>query len=355
MEKAKRQANFELLRILAMFMVVCLHYLSKAGLLTKAGEPAAGTEILADLVESFCIIAVNVYVLITGYFLSKSKARPGRAVSLFLEILFYSLLIPVILMACGVTPVKEGFWGKWFYFLPVSMEHYWFMTAYVFLYLLTPFLNAGLEKLSRQGLKKLILALLFFTCFLPSVSPVALTTDHAGYDFGWFIVLYLIGGYLGRYGASRFEGRTRAVLLWTVSCLAIFGLTVLLHMISVRTGKLLYYAGEPFHYNFIFTLTGAIGLFLFVRTIKIPEGKAADVIRAAAPYTTGVYLIHAHLDVADRWLPAVSKLLGPVPENAWFLLHMLAAVCIVYVCCSMIDWVRSLLLRGAAKLIRIET
>ena len=65
----KRQLNYELLRILAMLMIVCLHYLSKGGLL---GDPSradmTATGYTAWLVEALCLVAVNVYVLISGYF-----------------------------------------------------------------------------------------------------------------------------------------------------------------------------------------------------------------------------------------------------------------------------------------------
>ncbi len=69
----KREANYELLRITAMFMVVCLHYLSHAGALTVPGESAGGTQILGDFLEALCIVAVNVYVLITGWFQSQAE------------------------------------------------------------------------------------------------------------------------------------------------------------------------------------------------------------------------------------------------------------------------------------------
>ena len=65
----KRQLHYELLRIAAMLMIVSLHYLSKGGLLgdpARADMTAAGYT--AWFVEAFFLVAVNVYVLISGYF-----------------------------------------------------------------------------------------------------------------------------------------------------------------------------------------------------------------------------------------------------------------------------------------------
>lgn len=68
----KRQANFELLRMTAMLMVVAMHFLSHTGGLPEAGQMPGARGTAAVLAESFCIVAVNVYVLISGYFYRKA-------------------------------------------------------------------------------------------------------------------------------------------------------------------------------------------------------------------------------------------------------------------------------------------
>ncbi len=61
-EKKDRQLNYELLRILAMLMIVCLHYLSKGGFLgVPAREQISVSGYAAWLIEAFCLVAVNVY------------------------------------------------------------------------------------------------------------------------------------------------------------------------------------------------------------------------------------------------------------------------------------------------------
>ena len=47
------------------------------------------------------------------------------------QILFYSLLIPVVLCGAGVVPAGALSVYDWLnYVLPVETEHYWFATAY---------------------------------------------------------------------------------------------------------------------------------------------------------------------------------------------------------------------------------
>ena len=69
-KEKKRVANFELLRILAMVMVVVMHFLSHSDSLIVLEKPLNGVRVLGSLLEAFSLVAVNTYLL-----LSKSEAK----------------------------------------------------------------------------------------------------------------------------------------------------------------------------------------------------------------------------------------------------------------------------------------
>ena len=75
MQKKERMANLEVLRCVAMMMVVVLHYLGKGGLLPDLTAPLSVQDMAAWLLEAFCIVAVNVYMMISGYFLCESSFK----------------------------------------------------------------------------------------------------------------------------------------------------------------------------------------------------------------------------------------------------------------------------------------
>lgn len=107
--KAARLANMELLRVLAMMLVIVLHFLGKGGALTPLTEKtisAAGWT--AWILESLAIVAVNVYMLISGYFLVESTFKGKRLAGLVLQVLFYSVGIYLIGAAAGLVS-GEGF------------------------------------------------------------------------------------------------------------------------------------------------------------------------------------------------------------------------------------------------------
>jgi len=124
MEVKNRQANFELLRIIAMVMVIILHYLVKGNVAVSMAEDGSAVNLFAWFLESACIVAVNVYVLISGYFLVKAEWKLSRLVKLMLQILCYSIGVPVICLLLGVGNVEQWSIYDWATVLfPLQMEH----------------------------------------------------------------------------------------------------------------------------------------------------------------------------------------------------------------------------------------
>ena len=82
----KRNPSFELLRIISMLMILTLHYNARADVLLHLGVPAGAVNIFANIMESFAITGVNVYVLISGYFLSKGRARISRLIAMICQV-----------------------------------------------------------------------------------------------------------------------------------------------------------------------------------------------------------------------------------------------------------------------------
>lgn len=349
---SKRQANFELLRIVAMFMIISLHYLVKGGIAVPfpfaAGENPAGA--FAWLMEAFCIVAVNCYVLLSGYFLTESGWKPGRIRSLLGQVLFYSLLIPIFLMAFGVVPVSKLGVYDWIGFLfPFGTEHYWFATAYFVMYLFAPFLAAGLEKIEKRELQILLVLLLVSFSLEKTVLPLRLATDRYGYDFGWFLCLFVVAGYIRKYGIRWLEKPSHAVAGYVTACLCTWMLALFSNTLGGKgSSAFTYYADMLYSYNHLLCLAASVSLFYVFRNMHIGEGRFAQAVRRLAPYTFGVYLLHEHILVRYEWM----KWLGVerVAGSFLFVPHMIGCVLIVYVAGTAVDLVRAWAFSRAAAL-----
>lgn len=141
----------ELLRIIAMMMVVGLHYLNFGGILWA---DAIVNRRIAWGIESFLFVAVNCYVLISGYFLVTMKNfRWSKVGALWGHTAFYSILFTLIAIL---------YTGKWDLVgivhsaLPIRYSVYWFVTAYMGMYILSPYLSRLACQLEKEEYKKIL-------------------------------------------------------------------------------------------------------------------------------------------------------------------------------------------------------
>ena len=76
----ERNYALDLLRILSMLMIVFLHSNSHGGMFYSPETGLDGYVIGSWVVEVLCIVSVNVFVLISGYFLCEQSFRLSRVV-----------------------------------------------------------------------------------------------------------------------------------------------------------------------------------------------------------------------------------------------------------------------------------
>ncbi len=348
--KKKRMANMELLRILAMVMVVMLHYLSKGGLLPNMTESLDTNGYLAWILETFSIVAVNVYMLISGFFLTESRFKSSRFVELICQILFYSLLIPPVLIAIGTISVSDLTVYKLLkYMLPVEMEHYWFATAYVLLYLMSPVFKTAVHHMKQSQLKATIVLLLCILSLNKSILPVRLEMDKLGYDAIWFFCVFLCAAYLRLYGFKKLTDSRKGIAGYLVCCAGILGITLAIRVVYLKTGSLEDFLTATYHYNHILNLLAAICLFAAFYYMKLPDGKAADVICKIAPYTFGVYLFHEQEELRYLWPAWFGASAQGNP--AVFVLRCIGSVLLMFMIGICIDVVRAVIFKAAGKLL----
>ncbi len=343
----KRNPAFELLRVVAMLMIINLHYNSHVGALLQLGVPANGVNIFANIMEAFCITGLNAYVLLSGYFLSRGKVKISRLFSLICQVYFYTIMISVAMMIVGTYVLRQqnSMYKLVEYLFPISSEHYWYVTAYVIMYALAPVMNVGVEKLTKKQLQAVILSLLTWFCFVKSVVPVLFPTDKFGYDYGWFICLYLITAYIRKYGIALFDSAKKSAIVFFVCFMINAAMSVSLYYVNYNWGGFVHFSEVPFNHNFIVTLLGSLGLFSFFRFYRMREGKLADLVRFLGPLTFGVYLVHMHIEIRDRWVEWIENLIGMAPLDSipLFAFHALRSILIVFAAGIFVDWIRKMI------------
>ena len=345
-----RMANLELLRCIAMMMVIALHFLGKGNLLPPLDSRSMEAVGYASwLLESFCIVAVNVYMLISGYFLCTSSFKLSRLAGLWLQLEFYSITFGLIGALSGIlteTPFDTHYLLTLIF--PVSMDHYWFLTAYIFLYLLLPFTGRAVKQMSRRQLQWSVLLLLSVFCFLKSILPLRLETDRMGYDCLWYLCVFLAAAYMRRFGVPFLEKKGRGLLLYVICCLAIFAGTMGLRTVYLNTGSFGLMLKMFLEYNHLLPFLAAAGLFAAFKNLKI-QGRAAALVTRISPYTLGVYLLHENIGFRYSW----QNWFGASEVNSVMslLFGTLSAVIVLFCCGILVDMLRNALMGGLHRLL----
>ncbi|MDR0964735.1 MAG: acyltransferase [Clostridium sp.] len=339
--KTKRNVNIECLRVVAMFMVIMLHYLGKGFHLPELTKSFGAVGVIAWILESLSIVAVNVYFLISGFFLSGANPKMKRLLSLICQVLFYSILIALVALTCGlVSPAKITIYDILNWVLPIQMKHYWFATVYVMFYLISPILGVAIRHMSRSQLQVTLFGLLVFCSLGKSVLPVALAVDELGYDLLWFLCVYLAAAYLRLYGLSFFRTVWRGFAGYLLFTAAIFAVAMGARALYFATQTMEDYMKSLYGYNHILNLAAAVSLFYAFYRMK--ESKIAAWMARIAPYTFGVYLLHEHVLLRYEWPQWVDRLFGDVMSShvATFVFGAVISCLMVLVVGSCVDWTR---------------
>lgn len=268
-----RNSNIELLRIVLILMVITLHYLNGAdwagGALSQV-VPGSFNYYAVHFMESACIMAVNTFVLITGYFsCNKTNIALAKPIKLYGMLMLYGAIFSATWYLCTKPVINFGVLK----FIATAIFYRWFVVIYCVLYILIPFLNKLIHALTQKQLLTLsiINAVLFYV--INTFSPWTTVSD-GGYGIVNFVCLYLIGAYIRLYRSQpvrRVEGGAFwiCVLLTTV-------FSLLPH-------------NRAYSYLSIFNLIAAVALFEIFRGLRI---KYSPVINYLASFTFAVYIIH---------------------------------------------------------------
>lgn len=343
--KQSRQANFELLRIVAMFMIVGLHYLVKGKAVTSPLEELALNGYIAWLLEAFFLVAVNVYVILSGYFgldMNYSWKRPLR---IWGQVWFYSVVIGMI---CMVLEMQElDIYQIFMYVFPTVTDHYWFATAFILLSFCMPFLQAGAVQMEHKTFIIVLGMFLLVMSISKSVLPMELPWDNGGYDVVWFLCLYLTGLYLRRFGLPILQGKVwKGLVVYALGAGLTFSSMIILSVIYQKTGSLGAMVDYAYTYNHILCYIAAIGLFMAFQAMPTDFGKVTPGIIKVSSATFGVYLIHEHYNIRYMWPKWFSCESYAKGETAIFILHMIITIFFVYCGCTMIELVRQYIVRN---------
>ena len=274
-----RQSNFELLRIICMMLIVALHYY-EYGFIISDTQPVTSNYLLLRFIGFGGHMAVDIFVLISGYFMVMQSFSGKKALKLCMQTAFFALAFASAYYIKGEAGIRDIFDAV---FAPVN-NLYWFITCYFLLYILSGYINKLIFSVTRSSLLALI-AVLVAVC---SALPTFLGIRAESSNLLLFIMLYLIAAYIRLYSPKLLESRYCLIAgiafhwLCFAASAAMFAMKdtyPILEQISNRMTLV-----QDFT-----VLLSAILVFAGFNNLKIGNSK---VINKIAGSSVGVYLLH---------------------------------------------------------------
>lgn len=347
---SERNHGIELLRIFAMLLAAVLHILKKGGVITASeGNLAAYSTVW--LLEAAAYCAVNCYALISGYVGYSDRPKPlrlARCIELWLQVVFYSVIITTVYCIAGVGSVGVSDFAD--AFLPVTSKQYWYFTAYIGMFFFIPLLNALVRRLNRRALVSLCIMLIaVFSLYDTFASfwkkdPLALVGGHSPL---WLGVLYIFGAAMKKLRVPESMSSKKALLIYASAAVftALFKITGD-RLLRFVPGSLFVRDTSP-----TVLLCAAALLVAFAR-FK-PGRKLPEFAVLFAPAAFGVYLLHVSPLVFEHVIGNRFAFIGRLPFPL-IPFAVLASAGVILVVGLAADKVRILLFKalGVPKLCR---
>jgi len=337
----------ELLRIVSMIMIITLHFLGHGGVLTSV-RIFSPVYYFAWFFEGISYVAVNCYVLISGYFLVVSGFNLKKFLVILGQVFFYSVGIYFVLVYIGQIEFNSK--ALVLSFLPVLSKQYWFVTIYIGMYIMSPFINLAIRAMtSKQHLICIIMTTFLFSIW-PNIFFFSGTLSFGGGEgVVWFIVLYLVAAYLRLYYQPSYKMK-KYIYIYIIITLLLPLSRFMISMLSITSlsdifSADLFIKGSSifYSYNSILVYPSSIALFVLFLNINIKNEYFKKVILLFSPLTFGVYLIHDNKHMRFVLWEYVN---APLYISQWYFpIFMVVIIMLIYLACSFIEKLRKTLFR----------
>lgn len=341
----ERQSNIELLRLVCMFLVIWVHF-SGHSIIVCSEEYASqmGWEaIIPRLIRGLCWCAVNTFILISGYFSIRPKAK--SFFNLYLVCAFYAGTLYITHLYLTGSHLNR--WVMYNTLMPFglwkSSSDWWFIPNYLILYILSPLLNQVIDNISKRKFQYFLLLqaiVVFYFGWYRNES-------WNGMGLNWinFIFIYFIGRYIAIYCKSSKCLSSKS----GIYCVLYISFGIILGMIDCVTSAIkpffswMWFNGQ---YNNPLAIASAICLFMSFKSMNIKYNRVINWLAASA---LPIYLVHNNnYIIAQSLYKYVTQIYDTHSTTIAYGLIFLISIALM-ICIPLFDKLRMLITNPISK------
>ena len=284
-KKVEKQRNYslDLLRVIAILMIIIFHVCYKALIFNNLSE---FNKLIVAFFLHFGEIGVNLFMLITGFFLYKSNSSKTTKIIR----LIYDIILCVIVKGSYAVTLST--------FFPTSLGYFWYVTCYICILIFSPYLNLLIKNLEQKDYRRLLIISLIILSVIPTISGLAIANVENGQVYSrfiWLIFMYFLGAYISKYQESDRLLKNDREFFIKFNILSSFFAIIFIFIfkylsVSFMPKVPMFYMWPP---NSIIVFLMSVSLFIiFVKTNLIKKTKAIKFIEKISQHTLGIYLLH---------------------------------------------------------------
>lgn len=321
--KNNRQSSIELLRIISMVMIVLGHFLYQSGGLN--GHTGI-TQFALVFIGSGARIAVNLFFMIGMWFMVDYPFSFKRVLKLYGTTWMYTSVITIIIMLLGIKSISlvtilNGFF-------PFLMGVFWYVTVYIEILLIAPFLQKIFDWNKKKIERLLIVLFLLFSI----LSTIRKFMDNLFCGLCWGIFLYVLIGYYKKYVRQRRE--YSPMLTLSAGIFLYTAMTVMKWVFYTQEGTLFQYGYKVMeqHLSDYKCLPNFVVSFLiFMSFVNLDTAIGTNkTINAIAEATFDVYLLHQFPNFYDYLWHGIYKSDSWMNSNLYFLFVALVVISLFF-------------------------
>ena len=333
-----RNIGLDLLRVLSMMGIIGLHIMNQGGIIENASIFSVDY-VLYLILLSMLYTSVNVFGLLSGYLnVEKKNNKNERIIELLSILLFWSFIITVVYYTFDIFAFKSlGMIEVVKSMFPPIAGGYWYLTSYILLFFMIPYINRFVITIDRKIYKRLLIILFILFCIIPNIF---IHTDFFKLEYGyspfWLIYMYMIGGYIKLYGINIKYNKGR---LLSISILLTCALNYIFRIAGFEMfGKIV---KSEFLIDYIspFTVISSILILIIFLKINVSNKIFKNIITYLSKSAFSVYIIHCHRAIFYNTLKGLF-----IPVTGYNTIVsisiILLSILIVYLACTLLDELR---------------